>query len=88
MKISVSLTGFDLATVDAYARNQGLTRSAALHHVIAVFRRAQLAQDYEIAIDEWIDSGDAALWDRTAGDGIEADPVYGSSSVRPQASGA
>lgn len=71
MKLSVSLPDEDVATLDEYARSQGLTsRSAAVHRAVQLLRHPDLEQDYAAAWDEWVASGDQALWDGTAGDGI------------------
>jgi Arc/MetJ-type ribon-helix-helix transcriptional regulator len=71
MKLSVSLPDEDVATLDEYARSQGLpSRSAAVHRAVQLLRYPDLEQDYAAAWDEWVTSGDQALWDSTAGDGI------------------
>jgi hypothetical protein len=36
-------------------------------------REVELERQYEMAIAEWIDAGDAAAWDVTAGDGLDVD---------------
>ena len=71
MKLSVSLPEEDVATLDEYAHSSGLaSRSAALQHAIHLLRHVDLEQDYASAWDEWESSGDQALWDATAGDGL------------------
>ena len=71
MKLSVSLPDDDIAFVDDYARRVGGdSRSAVLHRAIGLLRMAELESAYTEAWDEWAASGDAALWDATAGDGL------------------
>jgi Arc/MetJ-type ribon-helix-helix transcriptional regulator len=71
MKVSVSLPGEDVEYLDAYARAQGLdSRSAALQKAVRLLRAAELGAAYESAWDEWAATGDADLWDATAGDGL------------------
>ena len=74
MKLSVSLPDDDVAFLDAYAREQGYdSRSAVVHKAVHLLRTADLARDYEQAWDEWSSSGEAELWEITAGDGILPD---------------
>ena len=72
MKLSVSLPEDDVSFLDCYAKDRGIqSRSAALHAAISVLRLADLGDQYEEAWKEFDESGDAALWDKTVGDGIE-----------------
>lgn len=71
MKLSVSLTDEDVATLDEFARTTGLrSRSAALQRAIGMLRHLELEQDYEAAWNEWEASGEQAIWDASAADGI------------------
>jgi Arc/MetJ-type ribon-helix-helix transcriptional regulator len=71
MKISVSLPEEDIALLDEYAHTSGLpSRSAALQRAIHLLRHPDLEQDYASAWDEWESSGDQALWEATAADGL------------------
>jgi Arc/MetJ-type ribon-helix-helix transcriptional regulator len=71
MKLSVSLPDDDVATLDDYARAQGLTsRSAALQSAIRMLRHPELEQDYAAAWAEWEASGEEAAWEATAADGL------------------
>ena len=73
MKVSVSIPDEDVRFLDEYAREQGLeSRSAAVHRAVRLLRTAELAEAYQAAWEEW-GSGDAADWDRTAGDGMGGD---------------
>jgi Arc/MetJ-type ribon-helix-helix transcriptional regulator len=69
MKLSVSLSGEDVAILDEFARASNLpSRSAALHHAVRMLRLPELEQDYETAWQEWEVSGDQAAWSVTAAD--------------------
>jgi Arc/MetJ-type ribon-helix-helix transcriptional regulator len=71
MKVSVSLAEADVAFLDEYAlEHEHGSRSAAIQKAVRLLRAAQLEQDYAEAFQEWESSGDAALWDATAGDGL------------------
>ncbi|GAA2956554.1 ribbon-helix-helix domain-containing protein [Streptomyces enissocaesilis] len=71
MKISVSLPQEDVTFVDAYAaKTEAESRSAVIHAAIELLRTSQLESDYAAAFEEWDAGGDAAFWDRTAGDGL------------------
>ncbi len=75
MKLSVSLPEEDVATLDEYARAQGLkTRSAALHQAIRMLRNPELEQDYAAAWHEWEASGEEATWEASAADGLADAP--------------
>ncbi|MFE2986839.1 type II toxin-antitoxin system ParD family antitoxin [Streptomyces sp. NPDC059262] len=74
MKISVSLPQEDVTFVDEYAsRTEADSRSAVIHAAIELLRTAELEAQYTEAFAEWDASEDAALWDRTAGDGITSE---------------
>jgi Arc/MetJ-type ribon-helix-helix transcriptional regulator len=71
MKVSVSLPSEDVEYLDAYAREQGIgSRSAVLHRAVRLLRASTLADDYGAAWDEWTGSGDAAVWEAVAEDGL------------------
>lgn len=75
MKLSVSLTDDDVAALDRYAQESGLSsRSAALRHAIAQLRTATLEDDYAAAWGEWVESGQADEWEATSADGITDAP--------------
>lgn len=75
MKLSISLSGDDLAVLDDYARAAGLpSRSAAVQHAIRLLRHPDLDQDYTAAWDEWTASGAQAEWETTAADGLADAP--------------
>ncbi len=71
MKLSVSLSEEDVATLDRYAEAAGLTsRSAAIQRAIRMLGDPALDDAYAAAWDEWEASGDAAAWERTLADGL------------------
>ncbi len=71
MKLSISLSEDDVATIDSYARAAGLpSRSAAIQQAIRLLGNPALEDAYVAAWDEWEASGDAAGWESTAGDGL------------------
>jgi predicted transcriptional regulator len=70
MKLSVSLPDGDVAYLDAYAQEQGQSRSAVLHKAIRTLRATELEGCYEDAWKTWATSGEAAAWEPTAADGL------------------
>ncbi len=71
MKLSVSLSGDDVAFVDEYARRHGTSsRSSVVHRAIELLRMADLEAAYADAWDEWEQGDLAGQWDSTSGDGI------------------
>ncbi len=77
MKISVSarLDETLVNYLDSYRQNHGVkNRSEALEQAIRALRERNLEQEYEAATKEWNDSGEANIWDKTAGDGLNKEP--------------
>lgn len=73
MKLSVSLPDEDVEFLDEYAASQGVgSRSAALHRAVRLLRAAELGGQYESAWRDWDESGEAAVWEGVAGDGLSA----------------
>lgn len=71
MKLSVSLSEADVAVLDEYMRNAGLTsRSAALQHAVKLLRHPRLERDYADAWQEWADAGDDDVWNSAIEDGL------------------
>lgn len=71
MKLSISLSEDELATLDRFAEAAGLaSRSAAVQHAIRLLGDPELTDAYSAAWDEWASSENAADWDRTLGDGL------------------
>ncbi len=71
MKLSVSLPDQDVALLDEYVRSSRLpSRSAAVRHAVRLLRHPDLEQDYAAAWAEWDTSGEQAVWDGTAADGL------------------
>jgi Arc/MetJ-type ribon-helix-helix transcriptional regulator len=75
MKVSVSLPDEDVAYIDEYAQRQGAaSRSAVLHRAVTLLRMSELEEAYGAAFDEWDQSDETDLWDRTVGDGLTDAP--------------
>lgn len=73
MKLSVSLPEEDIEFVDEYAAKQhARSRSAVIHEAVRLLRSSNLEEEYGAAWDEWVESGEAEVWDVTAGDGLDA----------------
>ncbi|WP_306360342.1 ribbon-helix-helix protein, CopG family [Nocardia sp. CC227C] len=71
MKLSVSLTEEDLATLDAEVCRAGLPgRSSAVRKAIALLRARALEDAYEQAWDEWEGSDEESVWSTAADDGL------------------
>lgn len=71
MKVSVSLPDNDIAFLDDFARNNGVTsRSAVLQLAVRMLQASELESAYEDAWANWADSDDGRLWERTAADGL------------------
>ena len=72
MKVSISLPNEDVQFLDQYAEEQGLdSRSAALQRAVRLLRVAEFSAQYEAAWEEWFGGGEAEVWERTAGDGLD-----------------
>ena len=75
VKLSVSLSESDVATLDKYARAAGLkSRSAAIQQAIRLLGDPELQSAYEAAWQEWEDSGDADAWESATADGTADAP--------------
>jgi Arc/MetJ-type ribon-helix-helix transcriptional regulator len=75
MKVSVSLSNEDIATLDEYIRTSGAaTRSAAVQQAIKLLREVALEDDYAEAFQDWSESEDASVWESTVGDGLAHAP--------------
>jgi Arc/MetJ-type ribon-helix-helix transcriptional regulator len=73
MKVSMSLPEEDVEFLDQYAHTQGYpSRSAVLHKAVRLLRAAELNDAYEDAWSEWTETGEAAVWESAAGDGVTA----------------
>lgn len=71
MKISVSLSGEDVAVLDDYVRRTGLrSRSAGVQRAVQMLRHPSLGEDYAEAWAEWFGTEDAEAWDGALGDGL------------------
>ena len=71
MKVSLSIPSADVEFLDSYAHEHGIqTRSAAAQRAIALLRASELGDAYELAWEEWEQSGEAEVWEPTAADGL------------------
>ncbi|ADI14126.1 ribbon-helix-helix domain-containing protein [Truepera radiovictrix] len=73
MKVSISARVDEvlLRYLDSYQRAHALkSRSEVLEQAIKALRERELSGQYAQAMAEWDASGDAELWDQTAGDGL------------------
>ena len=71
MKVSLSIPSADIEFLDSYAHEHGIeSRSAAAQRAIALLRASQLGEAYELAWEEWEQSGEAEVWEPTAADGL------------------
>jgi len=74
VKISTTVTEFDLAFLEKYTAQHGLpSRAAGFHAAIKALRELELQQQYLEADEEWYTSGEAEVWECVSGDGIEAE---------------
>jgi Arc/MetJ-type ribon-helix-helix transcriptional regulator len=73
MKRSVSLSEQDWEFLEGYAKEASLpSRSAAVHAAVVSLRDRRLAGEYAEAWSEWAEGGDAAAWEPSVGDGLQA----------------
>jgi hypothetical protein len=71
MKVSLSIPSVDVEFLDSYAHEHGIeSRSAAAQRAIAFLRASELGDAYELAWEEWEQSGEAEVWEPTAADGL------------------
>ena len=71
MKISVSLGDEELRFLDEFAQaNRMPSRSATVRRAVRLLRASHLEDDYAEAFEEWIESGEAEVWETVAGDGL------------------
>jgi Arc/MetJ-type ribon-helix-helix transcriptional regulator len=71
MKISVSLPEEDVEFLDSYAASEGYeSRSAVVHTAVRMLRSSKLGTAYANAWDEWEESGEGEIWDKTTSDGL------------------
>lgn len=72
MKLSVSLSEEDVATLDRYVERAGLqSRSAGVQHAVRRLGDEQLESAYEHAFTRWSDTGDGDVWASVTGDRLD-----------------
>ena len=71
MKLSVSLSDDDVAVLDAYVEQAGLSsRSAGVQRAVQMLRYPALEEEYAQAWEQWSDDEESRAWEPTSGDGI------------------
>jgi antitoxin MazE9 len=71
VKVSLSIPNVDMEFLDSYAHEHGIeSRSAAVQRAIALLRASELGDAYELAWEEWDESGEAEPWEPTAADAL------------------
>lgn len=70
-KISATLPRSDVAFLADYMARTGTSRSGALRAAVKALRAQTLEEAYRLADEEWYASGEAALWNAVAGDGLD-----------------
>ncbi|WP_349904372.1 ribbon-helix-helix domain-containing protein [Parafrigoribacterium humi] len=71
MKLSVSLPQDTVAFVDEQVKSGAYaSRSSALRAAVSLLRQSTMTDSYAAAWDEWEQSGEDALWDAVAADGL------------------
>lgn len=71
MKLSVSLSDDDVATLDAYIQRAGLpSRSAGLQRAVQLLRYPDLENDYAQAWSQWSTDEESSAWEGAVGDGV------------------
>jgi hypothetical protein len=71
MKLSVSLSDEDVATLDEYVKRTNLpSRSAGLQRAVQMLRHPDLEDDYAQAWAHWSADDSSVAWETTMDDGI------------------
>lgn len=71
MKLSVSLPDEVVAFVDEQVRSGAFaSRSSTLRAAVVLLRQSTMIDSYAAAWDEWEQSGEDALWEAVAADGL------------------
>jgi hypothetical protein len=72
VKLSTTLPAADLDFLESYSNRHKLpSRAAGFHAAIKALREQELYEQYLAADREWYDSGNAAAWNTTTGDGVQ-----------------
>lgn len=72
-KLSISVPSDLIRFAERYRSQHHLdSRSQVIAKALERLREDELAREYREAGAEWLASADAALWDRTVGDGLES----------------
>jgi len=74
VKVSTTISEYDLAFLERYANRHRLqSRAAGFHDAISALREKELEAQYEEAYQEWYESGEAEVWECVSGDGIDSE---------------
>jgi len=74
-KLSVSVDSQLAQFIERYQEAHGVpTKSEVVERALELLQKNELRQQYAEAYKEWAESGEAELWDVTAGDGLD-EPV-------------
>lgn len=61
----------DVGFLDDYAKMHGMrSRSTTVRRAVRRLRASELEDDYAEAFQEWIDRGEAEVWEPAVGDGL------------------
>lgn len=70
-KVSITIRPDLMRFLEAYqSKNKLENRSAVINQALEKLRNETLAKEYREASQEWDSNPDAAIWDRTVGDGL------------------
>lgn len=74
-KLSVSVDSQLAQFIKRYQAAHGITtKSEVVERALSLLQKNELRQQYAEAYQEWVESGEAELWDVTTGDGLD-EPV-------------
>lgn len=71
-KLSVSVHSQLAQFIERYQEAHGVpTKSEVVERALELLQKNELRQQYAEAYKEWAESGEAELWNLTAGDGLD-----------------
>ena len=74
-KLSISVDPSLAQFIDSYqADNKVPTKSEVVERALKLLQKVELQREYAEAYAEWEESGEAAVWEATVGDGL-GEPV-------------
>jgi Arc/MetJ-type ribon-helix-helix transcriptional regulator len=73
-KLSVSVDPSLIPFIDHYQTQHAVkTKSEVVERALRLLRDAELEESYAAAANDWQESEDAVLWDKTSNDGLSRD---------------